>query len=93
MVPEFGDVTRQIPRPWDSDGHRDTFLLAAIILGGGTFFIHPVLGIVVAVLAICVGCIKFEEHEKENMTSQTTNEKIREHRCCIQCRQPTERLG
>jgi len=67
---------------------------AAAILGGGTFlFIHPVLGIFVAGFTF-IGCACLSaDYDDKNITKQTTNEQIGEHRCCIQCRQPTERLG
>ena len=91
MVPEFGDVERKMPKDYTGDIISTCFFAA--VLGGTTAVaIAPVIGMTVACLVVYAGTTLSELNKNENRKTQTTNEKIREHRCCIQCRQPTERL-
>ena len=91
MVPEFGDVEREIPYDYTGDVMFTGFY--AVVVGGmAAVAIAPAIGIGLAGLVIWGGATLSEINKDLFRKTQTTNEKIREHRCCIQCRQPTEQL-
>ena len=98
MVPEFGNVSRQISH----EGKPGSFVFifwGAVILGIVAWIsISFWLAIIVSILVVIVGRFFSQKigmpilDQPITYTTQTTHEQIREHRCCIECRKPTEIL-
>ena len=98
MVPEFGDVTRSVPHPGKPGSGQVVLWTAGIIGALVGYFTSSTVGFWVAVAIAVVFAIylkKTGDHltdQPTTYTNETTHERIREHRCCIQCRTPTEIL-
>lgn len=99
MVPEFGDVTHEIPVTEPKNGRGEYVGWPTGIIGGMTFFIAgPEAALAIASIVFVVGLIILKalrlpfHYQPSTYTNQITNEKIRDHRCCIQCRKPVEVL-
>ena len=66
----------------------------------GNFVGHPLSALLVSAVVFAIGAFFVprplwgtpQTKEPDTVTTLTENEKIREHRCCIQCRTPTEIL-
>lgn len=98
MVPEFGDVTHQISTPGKSGSARIVLSAAAILAVITLITAGFGAALVVAVIVLIIGAVILIKlglpflDQPTTYTNQTTNEKLRDYRCCIQCRTPVEIL-
>jgi len=104
MVPEFKDVTRTATHAHTvkvGDNWGFAALLVPIQVGIALWVMYSFLVgvasaiaafILVAVILVKAGSTWFEEDKLIPATTVTNNEKVAEHRCCIQCKHPTKAL-